>query len=299
MPAGPVHARPLWQVPTSLTSFVGREQDVKAITALLMRPDVRLLTLTGPDGTGKTRLGLQVAVQLSERFAEGVFFVNLAPLTDPELVASTIAQTLGVREQASQPLLDSLKDHLRDRHLLLLLDNFEQVVLAAPVVAQLLLAAPRLHVLVTSRISLHLSGEHEFVVPPLSLPDLRDLPPLDRLTQYGAVRLFVERAQAVKSDFVITKENATAISAMCHRLDGLPLAIELAAGRSKLFPPQTLLPRLEEPAQAAGRGSAGSAIAPADAARDYRLELQHAGQGRKDTIQAALGLCRRLHARGR
>ncbi len=243
-PAGPVHARPLWKVPTSLTSFVGREQDVKAITALLMRPDVRLLTLTGPGGTGKTRLGLQVAADLSDRFTDGVFFVNLAPLTDPELVVSTIAQALGVREQVSQPLLESLKDYLRDRQLLLLLDNFEQVVSAAPVLAELLLAAPRLHLLVTSRTSLHLSGEHEFMVPPLSLPDLRDLPPPDRLTEYEAVRLFVERAQAVQADFAMTRENATTIAAICQQVDGLPLAIELAAGRSKLFSPQALLPRL-------------------------------------------------------
>ena len=243
-PAGPVHTRSLWKVPTSLTSFVGRQQDMAAITALLMRPDVRLLTLTGPGGTGKTRLGLQVAAELSDRFTDGVFFVNLAPLTDPALVVSTIAQSLGVREQANQSLLDSLQDHLRDRQMLLLLDNFEQLISAAPVVAQLLVAAPRLQMLVTSRTSLHLSGEHEFVVPPLSLPDLRNLPPPDRLIQYGAIRLFVERAQAVKSDFAFTKENATAIAAICHQLDGLPLAIELAAGRSKLFSPQALLPRL-------------------------------------------------------
>ncbi len=243
-PAGPVHARPLWKVPTSLTSFVGRQQDVASISTLLMRPDVHLLTLTGPGGIGKTRLSLQVATKLADQFADGVCFVNLAPLSDAELVVPTIAQALGVRELGNQPLLESLKDHLRDKQLLLLLDNFEQVVSTAPVVAQLLAAAPRLHVLVTSRTSLHLSGEHEFVVPPLSLPDLRDLPPLDRLTEYGAVRLFIERAQAVQSDFAMTEGNATASAAICHQLDGLPLAIELAAGRSKLFSPQALLPRL-------------------------------------------------------
>ncbi len=227
-----------------LTPLVGREREVAAVCALLWRPEVRLVTLTGTGGVGKTRLAMAVAVAAGSDLADGICFVALAPLTDPELVISIIAQALGVREQVSQPLLDSLKGHLRDRHLLLLLDNFEQIVSAAPVMTELLTAAPRLHVLVTSRTSLHLSGEYEFVVPPLSLPDPRNLPPLDRLTEYGAIRLFVERAQAVQSDFALTKENAAAIAAMCHQLDGLPLAIELAAGRSKLFSPQALLPRL-------------------------------------------------------
>ncbi len=235
---------PQHTLPTPLTPLVGRDREVAAVCALCSRREVRLVTLTGTGGVGKTRLALEVAAVVSSEFADGICFVALTPLTDPGLVASIIAQALGVREQVSQPLLDSLKDHLRDRHLLLLLDNFEQIVSAAPVVAQLLVAAPRLHIMVTSRTSLHLSGEHEFVVPPLSLPDLLNLPPLDRLTQYGAVHLFIERAQAVQSDFALTKENATAIAAICHQVDGLPLAIELAAGRSKLFSPQALLPRL-------------------------------------------------------
>jgi predicted ATPase/DNA-binding CsgD family transcriptional regulator len=235
---------PRHHLPVPLTPLVGREREVAAVYALLSRPGVRLVTLTGTGGVGKTRLGLQVGVNLSDRFTYGAFFVNLAPLTDPGLVASTIAQALGVREQASQPLLDSLQDHLRDKQLLLLLDNFEQLVSAAPVVTELLAAVPHLHVLVTSRAALHLSGEHEFVVPPLPLPDLRDLPPLDRLAQFEVIRLFVERAQAVKSDFALTGENAAAVAAICHDLDGLPLAIELAAGRSKLLSPQTLLLRL-------------------------------------------------------
>jgi predicted ATPase/DNA-binding CsgD family transcriptional regulator len=234
---------PKYHLPVPLTPLVGREREIAAISVFLSRPEVRLVTLTGTGGVGKTRLALKVAAASCD-FSDGICFVALAALTDPGLVASTIAQTLSVREQGSQPLLDTMKDHLRDKELLLLLDNFEQVVSAAPVVAELLAAAPRLHVLVTSRTSLHLSGEHEFVVPPLSLPDLRDLPPLDRLTHFEAVRLFIERAQAVQSDFAITEENAAAIAAICHHLDGLPLAIELAAGRSKLFSPQALLPRL-------------------------------------------------------
>ncbi len=232
-------------LPVQPTPFIGRAQEVAAVTALLCREDVRLLTLTGPGGTGKTRLGLQVAADLSDRFADGVFFVNLAPLTDPELVVPTIAQALGVREQRNQPLLDSLKDHLRDRHLLLLLDNFEQVITAAVQVAELLAACPPLKILVTSRVVLRVQAERECAVPPLSLPDPKHLPDPVALSQYEAVALFIERAQAVRSDFAMTGENATAIAAICQQVDGLPLAIELAAGRSKLFSPQALLSRLK------------------------------------------------------
>jgi predicted ATPase/DNA-binding CsgD family transcriptional regulator len=177
-------------------------------------------------------------------FADGTCFVALAPITEPGLVVSTIAQALGVREQGSRPLLDGLKASLREQQLLLLLDNFEQLIVVAPIVVELLMGAPALKVLVTSRASLHLSGEHEFVVPPLALPDLQNLPPPDRLLEYGAIRLFVARAQAVHSAFALTGENAHAIAAICQQVDGLPLAIELAAGRSKLFSPQALLPRL-------------------------------------------------------
>ncbi len=229
-------------LPLQLTSFIGREREIAEVRRLLAM--TRLLTITGPGGCGKTRLAVQVAATASSGFADGMHFVSLAPITDPGLIVSTIAQSLGVREQGSRPLLDGLKDSLREKQLLLLLDNLEQLISAAPVVVELLMVASALKVLVTSRASLHLSGEHEFVVPPFSLPDLRDLPPLDRLAGFEAIRLFVERAQAVKSDFAITEENATAIAAICHRVDGLPLAIELAAGRIKLFPPQALLPRL-------------------------------------------------------
>jgi len=236
---------PQSRLPAPLTPLVGREREIAAVCALLSRPQVRLVTLTGSGGVGKTRLALEVAARVTSDFADGACFVALAPITEPELVVSTIAGALGVREQASQPLLESLKDSLREQQLLLVLDNFEQILSAAPVVVELLLGASALKVLVTSRASLHLSGEHEFVVPPLSLPDLRDLPPLHRLAQSEAIRLFVERAQAVKSDFALTEEHAAVIAAICHQLDGLPLAIELAAGRVKLLSPQALLPRLE------------------------------------------------------
>jgi len=239
-----IRSLPQSRLPAPLTPLVGREQETAAVCALLWRPEVRLVTLTGTGGVGKTRLALGVAAAVNSAFADGICFVTLAPLIDPELVLSTIAQALGVREQGSRPLLEGLQDHLREQQLLLLLDNFEQVVSAAPVVVELLVAAPHLRVLVTSRTSLHLSGEHEFVVPPLALPDLRNLPPPDRLLQYGAIRLFVARAQAAHSAFVMTGENATAIAAICQQVDGLPLAIELAAGRSKLFAPQALLSRL-------------------------------------------------------
>ena len=239
-----IRSLPQSRLPAPLTPLVGREQEIAAVCALLWRPEVRLVTLTGTGGVGKTRLALGVAAAVNADFADGICLVALAPLIDPGLVLSTIAQALAVQEQGSRPLLEGLQDHLREKQLLLLLDNFEQVVSAAPVVAGLLMAAPRLRVLVTSRTSLHLSGEHEFVVPPLALPDLRNLPPPDRLLQYGAIRLFVARAQAAHSAFVMTGENATAIAAICQQVDGLPLAIELAAGRSKLFAPQALLSRL-------------------------------------------------------
>ncbi len=234
---------PQYSLPAPLTPLVGREREIAVVCALLSRPEVRLVTLTGTGGVGKTRLALAVAAAASSDFADGICFVALAPVTEPGLVVSTIAQALGVREQGNRPLLDGLQDLLREKQLLLLLDNFEQLISAAPVIAQLLVAAPRLHVLVTSRTSLHLSGEHEFVVPPLSLPPPH-LPDLEALSQYEAVSLFIERAQAVRSDFAMTGENAAAIAAMCQQVDGLPLAIELAARRSKLFSPQALLPRL-------------------------------------------------------
>jgi predicted ATPase/DNA-binding CsgD family transcriptional regulator len=242
-PLGTLDTHP-HNLPVQPTPFLGREQVVATVQHLLHREDIRLLTLTGPGGIGKTRLGLQVAADEAFRFADGVYFVNLAPLSDPALVLPTIASTLDLKESAGQALLDVLRAYVRNKELLLLLDNFEQVLSAAVPVADLLAACLKLKVLVTSRAVLHVRGEQEFAVPPLALPDPKHLPHLVALSQYEAVALFITRAQAVKPAFQVTSANALAIAEICVRLNGLPLAIELAAARIKLLPPQALLGRL-------------------------------------------------------
>lgn len=233
--------------PTNLyrppTSFIGREREVARVRELLARDDVRLLTLTGPPGIGKTRLSIEAASGMGG-FEDGLFFVPLAPVGDSELVVPTIARILEVREQRGQGLLAALAAYLRDRHMLLVLDNFEQVTQAGPVLAELLLAAPRLKILVSSRAVLRIYGEHSLLVPPMSLPAEGEAPRARRMVEYEAVRLFVTRAQAARPDFELTEENAPQVAGICARLDGLPLAIELAASRVRTLSPAGLLSRL-------------------------------------------------------
>jgi len=230
--------------PLQPTPFLGREKEVDALQQLLLRDSSRLVTLTGPGGVGKTRLGLQVAAELAEHFPDGTWFVSLAPIRNPDLVIPTISQVLGLPEARDQAPLEHLKSALQEKKVLLLLDNFEQVGSSATEVADLLAGCPRLKVLVTSREGLHVRAEREFPVPALLLPDMKRLPDLLALAQYEAVALFIERAQAIKPDFQVTNSNAPAVAEICVRLDGLPLAIELATARIRLFPPQALLTRL-------------------------------------------------------
>jgi predicted ATPase/class 3 adenylate cyclase/Tfp pilus assembly protein PilF len=242
-PLKTLDARPN-NLPAQTTPFIGREHEIRAIKEQLSNAKVRLLTLSGVGGTGKTRLALQAAAEMVDEFEHGVFFVPLAALRESTLVLQTIAQAFDVREAAGRQLKEQLKDHLRGKQMLLVLDNFEQVIDAASLLSELLSGAPGLKVLVTSREVLRLSGETDYPVPPLSLPDLRRLPPLNRLTQYEAVALFIERAVAVKPAFTVTNENAPAVAEICYRLDGLPLAIELAAARVRVLPPQRMLAEL-------------------------------------------------------
>jgi predicted ATPase/DNA-binding CsgD family transcriptional regulator len=237
-------------LPAYLTPLLGREQEVQVVCSLLQRAEIRLLTLTGPGGVGKTRLGVQVASDLVHDFANGVCFVSLDPISDPELVIPTIVQALNLPEaedagQGQAQPLERLKTYLHEKQVLLLLDNFEQVVAAAPALVDLLGACPELKMLVTSRAVLRVQGEYESAVPPLALPALSDPPDAEAVSRSAAVALFLQRAQGSRPDFSLTDANAPVIAEICVRLDGLPLAIELAAARIKLLPPQALLARLE------------------------------------------------------
>ena len=235
-------------LPVSRTGFVGREKEAAAAKELLLRQDVRLVTVTGPGGIGKTRLAVEVANGLIEQFPGGIHFVPLSPVSDPGLIAAVIVQALGIWEAGGQSPIEILKKNLQDSFsapMLFLLDNFEHLVRGSAVVSELLTMGPNLKILVTSRAALHVYGEHEFPVPPLGLPDSLSAFSVEILSNCPAVALFVQRAVAAKPDFELNRENANAVTEICARLDGLPLAIELAAARVKVLSPSSLLTRLE------------------------------------------------------
>ncbi|HEY7417575.1 MAG TPA: NB-ARC domain-containing protein, partial [Ktedonobacteraceae bacterium] len=240
--AAPALSEVLWNVPTTFTSFVGREQEITAIQALLVQPDVRLITLAGPGGVGKTRLAIQVALAEREHFSHGVCFVSLESIRDPSLIPFTIAEVLGI--QPIQPLDEIICMFLYERQLLLILDNFEQVAQASPLLECILRACPSVKMLVTSRVMLHISAERKFPVEPLPRPDLTRNSSPEVLLQQPAVELFIQRAKVVQPDFSANGTNARNIAEICTHLDGLPLAIELAAARMKLLTPHDLLVRL-------------------------------------------------------
>jgi predicted ATPase/class 3 adenylate cyclase len=234
-------------LPVQLTSFVGREHELAELRTLLLRTDVHLLTLTGTAGTGKTRLAQQLAEDLLPEFPRGVFFVPLASLHDPRLFLSTVGEAIGVRDVPGQPLLVTIVDALQAHGVLLVLDNFEHVMSEARVIGELLSTCASLKVLVTSREVLHLAGEHVFALSAMAVPDPDDRLSSERIAEYDAVQLFTERARAARPAFSLTPLNAPTIAAICSQLDGLPLAIELAAARIQLLPPDALLTRLRQP----------------------------------------------------
>ncbi len=288
-------AGPPGNLPTALTSFVGRAE-VERASALLERS--RLLTLTGPGGTGKTRLSIQLADACRERFTDGAWFVPLASVTDPDLIASAIAASIGLLATDRMPI-EVVREHLAPRTVLLVLDNFEQVVEGAGIVADLLRSAPSLTVIVSSRAPLRIAGEQEFPVPPLALPPDGSTS-VEAIGVSEAVRLFVERAMAVRPDFALTADNATDVSEIVRRLDGLPLAIELAAARVRLLGASGIARRLDDRLGLLSERRPGPARATADAPGRHRMEPRPPRRGHAARVRAAVGVrARRAAGRGR
>lgn len=232
-------------LPLPLTSFVGRVREKAAIQSLLGQRGTRLLTLLGPAGVGKTRLALQAAADVGHYFVHGIYFVNLAPIRDPDLLWTVVTQTLGIWQADHRPVMDSLIAYLSDKQLLLILDNFEQLTDSSPQLARLLEICPNLKVLATSRLALKIRGESRFVVPPLAVPNPQRLPDVDSLAAWESISLFVQRVSAVRPDFKLSPANAQAVAEVCARLDGLPLALELAAARTQLLSPALLRDQLQ------------------------------------------------------
>jgi non-specific serine/threonine protein kinase len=277
---------------------VGRDRELARIINVL--ESARLATLTGPGGTGKTRLALRAASRILDRFPDGVFFVDLAPITDPALVPSAILTTVGPRGGAGpRSELERLQIELRDREILLILDNFEQVIEAGAAVAAILAAAQRIRVLATSRAALRLEGEHEIPVAPLDLPGAAEPASPRDLYRFEAVALFAERATAIDPGFAIDEDNAGLIVEICRRLDGLPLAIELAASRLRVLSPSAMLERLDRAPPAPVRRTTRSARPAANAPRRRRVELPPVAHGRGVAVSAAQRVRRRIHHRRR
>ncbi len=289
-------------LPVSRTGFVGREKETAAAKELLLRQDVRLVSVTGPGGIGKTRLAVEVASALVEQFPGGIYFVPLSPLSDPGLIPSVIVQTLGIREAGGQSPLEILKKNLPESFraaTLFLLDNFEHLMQAAPTVSELLTMSPSLKILVTSRAALHMYGEHDFPVPPLALPEARSVPSVEQLSQYPAVALFVQRAVAAKPGFELNRDNAAAVAEICARLDGLPSGdrARSRAGQSSFAVFHADAPG--EPVAAAYRRGTGPATATADTSRSHGLGLRPVGCGRAEAFPEAIGVRGRMRSGSR